>query len=75
MPTAREHHAALLREEGALIVHPVLAKWLYLAESSDLFEEAAQRLVEWMLADDPRLGVEPSSGSRRAHRRGPRRPL
>jgi len=65
VPTAREHHAALLQEAGALIVHPVLAKWLYLPESSDAFEEVAQRLVAWALADDPRLGVEPASNSRR----------
>jgi len=72
VPTAREHHAALLREEGTLIVHPVLAKWLYLAESSDAFEEVAQRLVAWVLADDPRLGVEPASNSRRTSLGTPR---
>jgi len=69
VPTDREHHAALLREEGALTVHPVLTKWLYLAEASDTFEESAQRFVTWMLANDPRIGVEPSSGARRTHRR------
>jgi len=73
VPTAREHHAALLREEGELVVHPVLAKWLYLAESSDVFEAAAQRLVAWVLADDPRVGVEPSAGSRRPNTSAPRR--
>jgi hypothetical protein len=72
VPTAREHHAALLREEGALIVHPVLAKWLYLAESSDAFEETAQRLVAWILADDPRIGVEPSASTRRSRPAAPR---
>jgi hypothetical protein len=82
VPTARAHHAELLQEEGALIVHPVLAKWLYLPESSDAFEEAAQRLVAWILADDSRLGVEPSSSSHRtslatprvSRRRKPNRP-
>ncbi len=74
VPTARKHHAALLREEGALVVHPILAKWLYLAESSDAFEEAAQRLVERIVADDPRIGVEPSSGSRVTRRSRFKRP-
>jgi hypothetical protein len=64
IPTAREHHAALLQEEVALCVHPVLSKWLYLAESSDAFEEAAQRLVEWIQTDDPRIGVEPGQKGR-----------
>jgi hypothetical protein len=71
MPTAREHHATLLREEGGLVVHPVLTKWLYLMESSDTFEEAAQRLVDRVLANDPRLGVEPSSGSPRTAKKAP----
>jgi len=74
IPTAREHHSALLREEAALIIHPVLAKWLYLPESSDGFEEAARRLVDRVLANDPRIGVEPSSGSRAARRSRPKRP-
>lgn len=74
VPTSHENHAALLQEERALIVHPVLAKWLYLAESSDAFEAAAQRLVARVLAGDPRIGVEPSSGVRRSHRRRVKRP-
>jgi hypothetical protein len=69
VPTAHEHHPSLLREERTLVVHPVLPKWLYLSESSDTFEEAAQRLVARALADDPRLGVEPSSRSSRSRRR------
>jgi hypothetical protein len=78
VPTAREHHAALLREERALIAHPVLAKWLYLAESSDVFEEVAQRLVAQVLAGDPRIGVEPRHRAqspridRKPHMRGRR---
>lgn len=74
VPTSREHHATLLREEGGLSIHPILAKWLYLPESSDGFEEAARRLVDRVLANDPRIGVEPSSGSRAARRSRPKRP-
>lgn len=63
IPTEREHQPSLRSEEPALVVHPVLAKWLYLPESSESFEEAAQRLVDRVLANDPRLGVEPSMGT------------
>jgi len=73
VPTAREHHAALRREAGELVVHPVLGKWLYLAESSDEFEETVQRLVAWVLADDPRIGVEPSTSSRTTKQRRSKR--
>jgi hypothetical protein len=72
VPTAREHHPALLREEAELVTHPVLAKWLYLSESTEAFEETAQRLVERVVANDPRIGVEPSSDSRRSRRVAPR---
>lgn len=64
VPTAREHHPALLREEAELVPHPVLAKWLYLPDSSEVFDETAQRLVERVLADDSRIGVEPGQRTR-----------
>jgi hypothetical protein len=63
-PTDRPHHGALRRDHPALKVHPVLAKWLYLPESVESFEEEAGLLVERALANDPRLGVEPSRGRR-----------
>jgi len=63
--TEREHHASLVAEFPPLSPHPVLPKWLYLAESSDEFERVAERLV--MLAErrDPRIGVVPKQRKRK----------
>jgi hypothetical protein len=69
VPTAVEHHAALRAELPVLRVHPVLGKWLRLAESDDDFEATAARLVALAAADDPRIGVEPSPRARRRRRR------
>ena len=43
VPTERTEHAALLAEFPVLAPHPVLPKWLYLAESAASFEREAQR--------------------------------
>ena len=43
--TSREFHAALIRDYPALQPHPVLPKWLYLAQACDGFEETAERLA------------------------------
>src|SRR5690349_18233215 len=56
VPTAREHHAALRALLPDLTVHPVLAKWLYLKEATESFEETARELVALARADDPRIG-------------------
>lgn len=64
VPTAHEHHPALLAERPALVVHPILGKWLYLSENVASFERDAAWLVARIRARDPRVGVEP----------GPRRP-
>jgi hypothetical protein len=69
VPTAHEHHAALRVELGALVVHPVLAKWLHVRESAAQFEETAACLVALACADDPRLGVEPDTRRRGAARK------
>lgn len=63
VPTERNHHQSLRRDYKNLIIHPVLKKWLYLPESNDEFEEAACGLVEAILANDPRMGVEPKTKS------------
>jgi len=59
VPTERRHQPALRRNHKNLIIHPVLKKWLYLPESNEDFEASALALVESILANDPRLGVEP----------------
>src|SRR5262245_2664821 len=71
--TAREHHGALRALVPALSSHPVLGKWLYLPAAADGFERAARMLAELALADDPRIGVEPSVRSRKRPRTPSRR--
>ncbi len=56
--TSHEHHGSLIEEFPSLEVHPVLSKWLYLPESADDFESAAQRLVTLVQRRDGRVGVE-----------------
>lgn len=63
VPTEREHQPTLRRDHKNLVAHPVLKKWLYLPESNEDFEEAAGDLVESILANDPRMGVEPKTKS------------
>ena len=65
VPTERMHHQFLRRDHKSLAIHPVLKKWLYLPESNEEFEEAARTLVESVLANDPRIGVEPKAKSPR----------
>lgn len=57
--TSRERHAALIDEIPALQPHPVLGKWLYVAQESPDFEAVADRLTALVLARDARVGVEP----------------
>ena len=62
---SREHHPPPLDDYVALRPHPVLGKWLYLAQAQDGFEETAQQLVEQMFKNDPRIGVEPRTRKRK----------
>ncbi len=73
--TGRESHASLRETLPALLVHPVISKWLYLQEDAPDFEECAGDLVGLILADDPRVGVEsqPRSPRRRVAKK-PGRP-
>jgi len=64
--TSREFHAALIDEYPGLHPHPVLGKWLYLPQAHDGFEETARQLVQQIVKNDPRIGVEP--GVRRRKR-------
>ena len=75
VPTARDHHGSLRRALPALRVHPILGKWLHLAAGGDDFEDDVARLVALVLADDDRVGVEPTPrrarpGASRRSRRG-----
>lgn len=61
VPTSKEFHASLRKEIPALKKHPVLGKWLYLAESGDDFEENAGKIIWLIQSRDPRVGVEPGT--------------
>jgi hypothetical protein len=56
--TSRQFHSVLIGEYPALQPHPVLGKWLYLAEAHESFEETAQQLVQQIVKNEPRIGVE-----------------
>ncbi len=64
--TDRAHHASLLAEFPELAPHPILPKWLYLPETADRFESAAERLVALARRRDPRLGVDPKPKRRKS---------
>ena len=61
IPTEKKYHRLLRRDHKSLIIHPILKKWLYLPESNDDFEESARALADSILANDPRIGVEPKA--------------
>jgi hypothetical protein len=63
--TDHAHHESLLAEFSSLCRHPILTKWLYLADASPRFESTAARLVELVRRRDPRIGIEPHVRARR----------
>ena len=62
--TDQSHHASLVAEFPSLRSHPILPKWLYLAESVTEFEAVAERLVRLVHGRDPRIGIEPARHKR-----------
>ncbi len=65
VPTEKKFHISLRQDHKNLVTHPILRKWLYLPESKEEFEEAARALADSILANDPRIGVEPKAKSDR----------
>jgi hypothetical protein len=61
LPTERSIQSSLRGEFPALRVHPVLGKWLYLAESDPAFAATAAGVIARIAAADPRFGVEPTA--------------
>jgi hypothetical protein len=57
--TERDNHASLVAQFPSLSPHPILPKWLYVAESADDFERVAEQLVVLAGLRDPRIGVVP----------------
>jgi hypothetical protein len=77
IPTERSAHASIVAEHPELRRHPVLGKWLYLADDTSDFTAAAAAILERIQARDERFGVEPFLGRlphRRAGRPRPRTP-
>ena len=60
-----EHHASLMAEFPPLSPHPVLQKWLYLPETSEVFEPVAEALVRLARQGDFRVGVTPQPRKRK----------
>lgn len=67
--TSQERHAALVDAIPALKPHPVLGKWLYVAQEHPDFETVAQQLTALVLARDTRIGVEPKPRRSRSKRK------
>ncbi|WP_248324627.1 MULTISPECIES: hypothetical protein [unclassified Caballeronia] len=67
--TSQERHAALVDAIPALKPHPVLGKWLYVAQEHPDFETVAEHLTALVLARDPRIGVEPKPRRSRSKRK------
>lgn len=65
LPTEKDMHPSLMQEFSPLNPHPVLGKWLYLPMSDEDFETVAVEIVELILSNDPRIGVEPRERSRK----------
>ncbi len=72
--TDRQSQASLIEEFPSLAPHPVVTKWLYLPETADAFEPAAQRLVRLVGRRDERIGVESSPKKKKTGGRQPSRP-
>ena len=63
--TERESQESLIKDFSSWVPHPVVTKWLYLPETADDFESAAQRLVALVRRRDERIGVESSPKKKR----------
>jgi hypothetical protein len=61
IPTDRKHHESLRHEHEHVVIHPVLKKWLYLPETQEDFEDDTCLLIQTILKNDPRIGVEPKT--------------
>jgi hypothetical protein len=59
IPSERSAHASILADHPALRVHPVLCKWLYLADGNRRFTTVAVAMLESIVSRDARFGVEP----------------
>jgi len=57
--TDYEFHDSIRADFACVVQHPVLKKWLYLAEASEDFETVSSEIIEAIRTADQRFGVEP----------------
>lgn len=69
--TERAEQASLRAAFPSLIPHPILTKWLYLAEEVDDFERVAAQLVGLVRRRDPRIGIVPPPKKSSGRKSGP----
>jgi hypothetical protein len=67
--TDHEFHDSIRNDFDYVVQHPVLKKWLYLAEASEDFESVSRDIVEAIRIGDQRFGVEPKE--RKSRKRKP----
>lgn len=65
IPTEREYHSSLVADFPALASHPVLGKWLYIAESTTEFEPTIAEIVKLIARGDERVGILPKPRKRK----------
>ena len=71
--TGHEHHASLRAEFPALTPHAVLGKWLFIDSTHAEFESTMEAVVQHLVANDPRFGILPATGSRKSKSKSPNR--
>lgn len=69
--TEHEFHDSIREDFDCLGQHPVLKKWLYLAEASEDFETVSEEIVELIRTGDQRFGVEPKERKSRKRKTSP----
>jgi len=57
--TRHRFHESIREDFDCVVQHPVLKKWLYLAEAPEDFESVSSEIVEAISSGDQRFGVEP----------------
>lgn len=69
IPTFHQFHQDIRKDFNGVVQHPVLRKWLYLAENSEDFETVAMDIIEAIRLGDQRIGIEPQLRERSKKRR------
>jgi len=68
--TKHEFHDSIRDNFDGVVQHPVLKKWLYLPEASEDFETVASNIVEAIMMNNQRFGVEPKGRKRKNNNMG-----